>query len=118
MAQPRRTRTTTDGSNNGMDANRIRRVTSLQDLTSPAIVNNMTRNMSVQDFRAPVDIDVAMTSNMPRVVSLKDLVSPALLEVVRTETPKTFTTTYTFGDSKQDLMQALDDVEDLLCPFD
>jgi hypothetical protein len=96
----------------------MRRVTSLQDLSSPAIVNNMTRVASVQEFRMPMDFDMAMTSNMTRVSSLKDLVSPVLLEVVRSEAPlRTYSSSYTSSEGRKDLMEALDEMDDLLCPF-
>jgi hypothetical protein len=97
----------------------MRRVTSLQDLSSPAFVNNMTRVASVQEFRMPMDFDMAMTNNMPRVSSLKDLVLPVLLEVVRSEAPlRTSSSSYTSREERKDLMQALDEIDDLLCPFD
>ena len=93
----------------------LRRVASLQELTSPAIVNNMTRNTSVADLRAPVDVDDAMTSNMPRVSSLKDLMSPVLMDVVKADSPKKKFKTYNeINNEKMNLMEALDDIQDLL----
>ena len=104
-----------DAASSRSSINGLRRVASLQELTSPAIVNNMTRNTSVADLRAPVDVDDAMTSNMPRVSSLKDLMSPVLMDVVKADSPKKKFKTYNeINNEKMNLMEALDDIQDLL----
>ena len=120
------------------DGSTMRRSGSFEELmASPAIVNNMTRNANFDDLLrnngADVDVDDAMTSNMPRVSSLKDLVSPGvLLELVVTSgngsTEETKEDTNKLSpsvalyphraDSKKDLMDALDGVEGLLCPLE